>query len=240
MKTLILGAGLSGLSVASNLSLNYQVIEKSDKCGGLCRSSRVDGFTFDRAGHVLHFKDKANLRYVEKSLGLKLKAYGRDSGVWVGDRIIDYPYQHNFLDTGSSVADECLEGFKDALRNRRVRRPKNFRSWIIDNFGNGIARHFMFPYNDKFWLFPLNDMDSSWADALVPVPLLSDLETQRSRTGVGYNARFWYPVSGGIQSLIGVLEKRVRNIRRRCKAKEIDLVKKRLSLMTAQRHVLKT
>ncbi len=56
---IILGAGLAGLSAAWHLQkrgIDCQVFEKESEVGGLCRSRQIDGFTFDCAGHLLHFK----------------------------------------------------------------------------------------------------------------------------------------------------------------------------------------
>ena len=62
MKTAILGAGVSGLSLArflveGGLPLgDVHLFEASTKVGGLCGSKTVDGFTYDvvdRAGQVI-------------------------------------------------------------------------------------------------------------------------------------------------------------------------------------------
>ena len=53
---LIVGAGLAGLSTAYHLSgLPYRLYEREQEVGGLCRSYKKDGFTFDYTGHLLHF-----------------------------------------------------------------------------------------------------------------------------------------------------------------------------------------
>lgn len=54
----ILGAGLAGLSASYHLTRDYQVYEKNNKIGGLCRSRTVDNFIFDYGLHILFPKDK--------------------------------------------------------------------------------------------------------------------------------------------------------------------------------------
>ena len=50
---LIIGAGLTGLSTAYHLGdVEYQICEKEREVGGLCRSFKQDGFTFDCTGHL--------------------------------------------------------------------------------------------------------------------------------------------------------------------------------------------
>ncbi|HID60964.1 MAG TPA: hypothetical protein EYP46_03795, partial [Hadesarchaea archaeon] len=46
----ILGGGLAGLASASFLRHDFEVLEKNDECGGLCRSLTEKGFTFDYGG----------------------------------------------------------------------------------------------------------------------------------------------------------------------------------------------
>jgi len=57
---LILGAGLAGLSAALQLGdRDVAVVERETEAGGLCRSFRKGGFTFDCTGHLLHLRDPA-------------------------------------------------------------------------------------------------------------------------------------------------------------------------------------
>ncbi|MCM8799269.1 MAG: FAD-dependent oxidoreductase, partial [Candidatus Omnitrophica bacterium] len=60
-RIVILGAGLTGLSTAYFLQRHIKdisVFEKEKEVGGLCRSKIKDGFIFDYAGHLLHFRQK--------------------------------------------------------------------------------------------------------------------------------------------------------------------------------------
>jgi len=91
------------------------------------------------------------------------------------------------------------------LQNRgRPGRDQDFASWIAAKFGPGIARHFMLPYNRKFWRFPLSRMTCGWTRSFVPVPSRGRmLLGARGRDGEfpGYNATFWYPSAGRIDVL---------------------------------------
>ena len=66
MNLTILGAGLSGLSLAYFLQdrddiEHIDIIEKDDDIAGLCRSIRKDGYTYDIGPHILFSKDKEML-----------------------------------------------------------------------------------------------------------------------------------------------------------------------------------
>jgi len=52
---LIIGAGLAGLSTAYHLKdRDYHIYEREGEVGGLCRSFKQDGFTFDYTSQPIH------------------------------------------------------------------------------------------------------------------------------------------------------------------------------------------
>src|SRR5690606_29936109 len=64
LKIAILGAGISGVSLARMLAQDghdVTVLEKSERAGGLCKSRVVDGFTFDEAGGHIMFSKRADV-----------------------------------------------------------------------------------------------------------------------------------------------------------------------------------
>lgn len=217
-KIVILGAGLSGLSAAHGLKKDYEIFEKEDTPGGLCRSRTCSSFTFDIAGHLLHFKEKKNFALIKDFLASNMREQERKSWIWSHERFIPYPFQSHFDKLPSRVASECLRGYQKATERKRGASDLDglsFRTWILRTFGTGIAKHFMFPYNEKFWKFPLECLDHRWADPWIP-----------RFPAKGYNARFWYPRRGGIQALPDAFAKRVKRIHTRFAAVRIDLDKK--------------
>lgn len=70
MTTGIIGGGLTGLSLASLLQEDLEILEKSPEAGGLCRSIQEEGFTFDYGGsHIIFSKDEEVLRFILDLLG---------------------------------------------------------------------------------------------------------------------------------------------------------------------------
>ena len=59
VETLIIGAGLAGLSTALHLgpAHNLLVVEANDYVGGKARTERIGDFLFDVTGHWLHLRD---------------------------------------------------------------------------------------------------------------------------------------------------------------------------------------
>ncbi|MBI3813532.1 MAG: FAD-dependent oxidoreductase, partial [Nitrospinae bacterium] len=212
----ILGAGPAGLSAAYHLKGESLLIEKEDRVGGLARSKEIDGFVFDYAGHIFFTQDKYAFRLFKRLLGDNINFKNRDAWVYSKNIYTRYPFQANIYGLPKDVIMECIIGLIDAtLRqaqgNGNDRRPGHFEDWINATFGEGIARHFMKPYNQKVWAFPLDRMTYEWiADrvmmpdgkevlegALIPPhpPLIKG-----GRGEFGPNSTFAYPLKGGSQA----------------------------------------
>ena len=230
----ILGAGLAGLSAAWHLKdspVDFHVFEKDEDAGGLCRSKNISGFTFDLDGHLLHFRYDWTRKFVEGALGLKLKKHQRSSFIKHSNRYIPYPFQANFFKLPQDIARSCLNGLIEA-ENNPVNKYSDFKNWLYSSFGNGIARHFMEPYNEKFWTVPLSNITCEWLDGFIPVLKSEDIIKNKKNgfKSIGYNAHFYYPESGGIQELASALQKGITGkISTNHKATKIDLKNKRIT-----------
>jgi UDP-galactopyranose mutase len=232
----VLGAGLAGLSAAWHLQrkgIDCQVLEKESETGGLCRSKNVSGFTFDIDGHLLHFKHKYAFGLIKSLLGENLMKHKRNAWVYAYGRFIRYPFQANLYGLPKPVALDCLLGFIKAYNNgyKKTHNGHSFDDWINASFGKGIARHFMVPYNTKFWTIPPEEITCGWLDGHIPVPSLDQViegAIEDNERQFGYNTDFWYPKRGGILSLPLSLASRIKNIRISSKVTMIDLEKREI------------
>src|SRR3954452_11904053 len=150
----IIGAGPTGLGAAHRLRelghSNVAVLEANDYVGGLATSFTDEaGFTYDIGGHVMfsHYPYYDDL--VDKLMGGDYTELEREAWVWMEDRFIPYPFQNNIRDLDRSTVFECINGLIEA--QRRDHTPTNFREWVDGVMGEGIAKHFMIPYNFKVW-----------------------------------------------------------------------------------------
>ena len=57
----------------------------------------------------------------------------------------------------------------EAQTKRDHKRPRNFKEFIDAVFGDGIAKHFMKPYNFKVWAHPAEMMNKEWIGERVAV-----------------------------------------------------------------------
>jgi len=238
-KVIILGAGLSGLSVAFHLhrkKTDFLLFEKENKVGGLCRSKNVRGFTFDYAGHLLHFRHNYTARLVKSLLGGNLERHKRSAWIYSLKRYTPYPFQANLFSLPKKVAEQCLLDFIRVHNNGlKSCKDNNFEAWLYHTFGRGIAKYFMVPYNRKFWTVPANKLTTDWIDGFIPVPSLGQIvegTLGRSKELFGYNSYFWYPRKGGIGQLPFVLSRNLKNIYTDCKIVSIDTEKKEIIMQS--------
>lgn len=226
-KIVILGAGLAGLSAAYHLKGEYEIFEKDSRVGGLARSERIDGFTFDYTGHLLFLKSPYTKKLIEKLLGDNLKIQRRNSWVYSKGIYIPYPFQANLYGLPKGVIKDCLLGLIETKQARKS--PANFEEWVYSNFGKGFAKHFFTPYNQKLWLTKLRDLSHRWAERFIPKPTIGqvlDGALGVSKQDFGYNVQFYYPLRGGIEVLPKSFLSHIKPVNLNCQAVKISSAKK--------------
>ncbi len=216
MKIAILGAGVSGLALAKRLVeggldlADVHLFEAGPVAGGLCRSKTVDGFTYDvSGGHILFSKDAATMQWMKDQAGGDDAFVQRDRNTKIrfDDRWVHYPFENGLGDLPDGPKFDCLKGYVEAWHARKLdgsEAPRDFATWIRWRFGDGIADHFMDPYNEKIWKRPLREITSGWVAGRVPDAPIDDV--LRAAIGIrteGYThqAIFYYPRQGGFQAI---------------------------------------
>lgn len=207
-KTVILGAGLAGLSTAYHMRpFPVTVIERENEIGGTARSFYVDGFTFDFTGHLLHLHHPYTKQLIRKLLKGRFYTCLRKAWIYSHGTYTRYPFQANTFGLPPHVVDECVTGFWDVAFNRAPSRDFsrwNFHDWCHRTFGRGISKYFMVPYNEKLYQTPAVKMSADWCGPFVPTPNVEDV-IRGALIGTdkkfGYNTSFLYPKEGGIQQL---------------------------------------
>jgi protoporphyrinogen oxidase len=209
MKIGIIGGGLTGLTIAANLNHDFEVLEKNDKCGGLCRSFSEQGFTFDIGGHIFFSRNKEILSDLISLLeGNEIEGV-RNNKIFFKGRFVKYPFENGLSELPKQDTFECIYHYINNPFSKQ--KPTNFKEWIYHTFGKGIAEKYLVPYNRKIWNFDLSRMGLHWIEGRVPKPPLKDV--LKSAIGIsteGYKEQlhFRYPKKGGIAAIISSLEER--------------------------------
>lgn len=230
---LIVGGGLAGLSTAYHLDLltsrkvGYLIVEKEDRPGGLAGTLSQDGFLFDHTGHLLHLHDPYGKKLILDLLKGNLAVHNRNSWIYSKNAFTRYPFQANTYGLPRAAVRECVVGFlKTVYRPQAIPDNPSFQDWCLRNFGEGISRHFMFPYNEKLWNVPLSKMTTEWQGRFIPKPAAEEVlygALTDQKKFFGYNATFRYPVRGGSQALPDALAARVRNVHYGCAVRRVHL-----------------
>lgn len=224
-----MGAGLAGISAARSLGRDEcEVFEKENIAGGLCRSRHANGYVFDYGPHVFYTKS----RFVKRLVGAALKSdknrlvgKPRRAYIYLDGVYVKYPFEANLHPLPEKIKRECIDG----ARNRQEAKSGNFLDWIISTFGDGIAQHYMKPYNEKIWKYPLSKMNTDWIAGRVPAPSLNDIiggADEKGRKEFGGNKYFHYPLRNGTGAIPAALTRGSGNIHYGFEAKEIERAKK--------------
>ena len=203
-RVVILGAGPCGLGAAWRLNElghgDFALYERENFVGGLAASVRDDcGFTWDFGVHVLYSRSAYFNGVMDSILAGAWTDQRRDAQVWMHGQFVPYPLQYNVHRLPADICRDCVLGLaRAAVKPADL---SSFRTWITSSFGDGIAEHFMLPYNEKVWAVPLDSMSVGWIAERVPRPdlerVLANLLDSRDDGGWGPNATFRYPRDGG-------------------------------------------
>ncbi len=200
----IVGAGPTGLGAGYRLQElghdDWALLEANDYVGGLATSFTDEaGFTYDIGGHVMFSHYEYYDELVDKLMGGDYTELQREAWVWMEDRFIPYPFQNNIRDLEPETVFACVNGL---IRAQQEKRPfSNFEEWVHAVFGEGIAQHFMIPYNFKVWATPAELMNEIWIGERVSVvdveTILRNVILGEDQVSWGPNNSFRYPLRGG-------------------------------------------
>jgi protoporphyrinogen oxidase len=205
-RIVILGAGPTGLGAAYRLQelgfSQFVLFEKENHPGGLASSFTDEhGFTWDIGGHVQfsHYGYFDNL--MEYLMGDEWLHHERESWIWICDRFVPYPFQNNIRYLPKQEMRDCLQGLIKIHKNGHNGPPDNFEDWIQHHFGDGVARHFLLPYNNKVWAYPPSEMSYQWVgERVAEVDLervIFNILDDRQDASWGPNNTFRFPLRGG-------------------------------------------
>ncbi|WP_292518024.1 FAD-dependent oxidoreductase [Methanoculleus sp.] len=212
VKSAVLGGGLTGITLARllhELGDDVTVLEQDETIGGLCRSKRELGFTFDTGGsHIIFSRDTEVLSFMLSVLGENADRRERNTKILYKGRYVKYPFENGLYQLPDEDRFFCINEFVKnliAVEKGEVPPPTNFAGWITHTFGRGIAECYMLPYNQKIWNYPADRMSHHWVEGRIPRPPVEDIiksaigiETE----GYTHQAVFSYPIEGGIEALV--------------------------------------
>ena len=181
MKTIaIIGAGVSGLTVAHQLKDRYKVkvFEKESTPGGLIRCKRVDGNLYHLCGgHVFNSKRQDVLDWFWSKFDREEEFVktDRNSVVFMDDGThIPYPVENHIYLFDKEIQKHFIDDLLEISRNGKIE-PRNFEEFLKLRFGETLYRLYFQPYNEKVWRRSLSKVPLSWLEGKLPMPTVQEM-----------------------------------------------------------------
>lgn len=217
-KIAIIGAGISGLSVAHFLSDRYDitVFEKENRPGGLIRCLRVNGNLFHICGgHVFNSKRQDVLdwfwsKFIQSEEFSKADRNScvfmdKDNNSLEHDNI-PYPIENHIYLFSEEIQKSFYKDLEEIDKNRglsaKLEDYDNFGDFLRWRFGKTLYDMYFEPYNKKVWRRDLTTVPMSWMGGKLPMPTTQEMRENNAnkveeRTFV--HSTFWYERMNGSQ-----------------------------------------
>jgi protoporphyrinogen oxidase len=206
-KTVILGAGMTGLS--AGYASGLPIYEAKDIAGGICTSyymkkgSRERAYIMPKDEEAYHFEiggghwvfgGDAAVHRLMNALS-PMKTYIRRSSVYLPqhDVFAAYPIQNNLKDLPKDLSQKAL---KEILADKKDAKVTTMGEWMKASFGETLCKIFFFPFHDLYTA-------GLWKTIAPQDGYKSPINKKDVQAGfdgkagaVGYNATFVYPEKG--------------------------------------------
>ncbi|MBT42235.1 MAG: UDP-galactopyranose mutase [Idiomarina sp.] len=207
MKVLIIGAGISGLSVANLLSerkgISADIWESNKKPGGLIECDVVRGFLYHKVGgHVFNSKktDVLNWFWGKFDKENEFVKVDRNAKILLQNKLVGYPLENHLYQLDRKLASQVVKDLISASKNDKV--EKNFKEFLLNTFGRTLCDMYFFPYNEKIWQCNLEKVSLEWLEGKLPTPDLEKIIVDnifKKKEDEMVHSTFFYPVKGGSQ-----------------------------------------
>lgn len=218
-RVLVVGAGVAGLTAAEALTrrgASVTVVEREERVGGLARSFRHNGVTFDLGPHRFHTDDEVVEGQIRDVLNKDLRFIDRSSAVWLYNAYHDWPLARaSLLKLPPTV---MVQAALDLFR-RPQRSGNSLESYVLSKYGKTLYDIFFRPYTEKFLTYRCSELHSDWASAGINRAVIDKRYRFDSLFNVArttllpppVHTRFIYPDSGGVDRFPEALAARIRS-----------------------------
>ncbi len=222
MRTVIVGAGVSGLTLAERIlasttetNADVTVIEVAEAPGGLARTFSVDGYDFDIGPHRFHTVNKEVDSYLREILADSYIRISRKSSVHMAGKYRNWPL------TLASVLGlpfpVLWRSFLDLFNKPKIPEIRSFADFIRSRYGNNLYNFFFSGYTKKFTGTDAENLHVDWAQAGVNRAVIDKRVKADSLLSLlkgmllpkPVETKFYYPSTGGIQTFCNMQCQRI-------------------------------
>jgi protoporphyrinogen oxidase len=175
----VLGGGVAGLTIAREIARagrSVTVVERGATVGGLARTFRRDGFSFDLGGHRFHSNNPDVVSWLKALMGSDLLYVDRRSRILMQGRFIDYPIRLTQATRAFGVGQAIRGGvsYLGALATNHREQAVTFEDWVTQRFGRVLYEIYFKPYTEKVWGIRCDELSADWAAQRISVPNLAE------------------------------------------------------------------
>jgi protoporphyrinogen oxidase len=209
----IIGAGISGLTLASLLNKTHEVVvfEKEEGPGGLIRCKKLpEGLFHICGGHVFNTKVEEVQNWFWHHFDKEndfVKAR-RNSVVFTSEGlVIPYPVENHFFLFDKSIQNKIIQDL--LFISAHPKEPSNFEDFLINKFGRTLYEVYFEPYNKKVWRRNLSKVPLDWLEGKLPMPTIEEIfynNINHVEEQSFVHSSFYYEKYGGSQFLIDKLQ----------------------------------
>ncbi len=166
----VIGAGPSGLAAAYELTTHGTpviLLEQLSQVGGLSRTIRKNGASFDVGPHRFFTKNSEIFQLWSDILGEDLLSVPRLTRIFYNHKFFYYPLapMNALFGVGLlSAAQIFASYFSTQIRQKLApSQPTNFEEWVVGQFGRRLFEIFFKTYTEKVWGIPCTQIGADWA-----------------------------------------------------------------------------
>lgn len=214
MKYAVIGAGVSGLSMAGMLlEKGHEVVvyEKDSRPGGLIKCTEVQGHLYHQVGgHVFNSRRQEVLDWFWSRFDKERDFVSARRHAVIsleGGAVVDYPIENHLdqfpEDVRSSIVHELLEIYRNPPPG-----PRSLGEFFRNRFGKTLNDLYFTPYNNKVWRQDINGIAMDWLEDKLPMPTVAEIllnNIGRINESTMVHSSFFYARNGGSQFLADTL-----------------------------------
>ena len=162
-KVLVLGGGVSGLSVAWALSekgVEVELIEAgSPEIGGLAATVKKEGYLLDYGPHFFLSERSDVVKRITSLFKEEMPMVRRDAKLYFHGKYLNYPLtvknvllELSIFDSAMIASSYFMRKFTNSIKKFfKKESDVNFELWAKNAFGNYLYKLFFRPYTEQFW-----------------------------------------------------------------------------------------
>ena len=203
----IIGAGISGLSIAQCLKERFDVtvFESAAKPGGLIKCELVEGNLYHPVGgHVFNSRRQDVLDWFWQFFNLEdeFTKATRNAIIYMG-KPIGYPIENHIYQFDETTQQQIIAELVQIAKSEQSE-PTNFEEFLRYRFGETLYNLYFKPYNEKIWKCDLKNVPLTWLAGKLPMPTVEEIIfnnfNKASETNMVHST-FYYAKQNGSQFL---------------------------------------